>query len=74
MEDYKIGAGLVFAIFVMLCMVSLGFFIGFYWLISLLAGFKFSLIVPIIIWLVVLLLSIVVQIVGVKLLKGLLKQ
>lgn len=70
MEDYKIGAGLAFVVFVMLCVISLGFFIGLYWLISLLVGFKFSLIVPVIAWLVVFLLNIVVQIIGAKMQRG----
>lgn len=69
MEDYKISAGLAFVVFVMLCIVSLGLFIGLYWLISLLVGFKFSLIVPVIAWLVVFLLNLVVQIIGTKLSK-----
>lgn len=69
MEDYKISAGLAFVVFVMLCIVSLGLFIGLYWLISLLVGFKFSLIVPVIAWVVVFLLNLVVQIIGSKLSK-----
>lgn len=66
MEDYKIGAGLAFVIFIIFCVISIGFFIGLYWLISLLVGFKFSLIVPVIAWLVVFLLNLVVQIIGSK--------
>ena len=66
MEDYKIGAGLAFVIFVIFCVISIGFFIGLYWLISLLVGFKFSIIVPVIAWLVVFLLNLVVQIIGSK--------
>ena len=69
MKDYKISAGLAFAVFIMLCVISLGLFIGLYWLISLLVGFKFSLIVPVIAWLVVFFLNLVVQIIGSKLLK-----
>ena len=69
MEDYKISAWLAFVVFVMLCIVSLGFFIGLYWLISLLVGFKFSLIVPVIAWLFVFFLNLVVQTIGSKLSK-----
>lgn len=69
MEDYKIDAGLVFIIVVMLCVISLDFFIGFYWLISMLVGFKFRLIVPIAIWLIISFLNLVVQIIGSKLSK-----
>ena len=69
MEDYKIGDGLAFVVFVILCVISLGFFIGLYWLISLLVGFKFSLIVPVIAWVVVFLLNLAVQIIGSKLSK-----
>ena len=69
MEDYKIGDGLAFVVFVILCVISLGFFIGLYWLISLLVGFKFSLIVPVIAWVVVFLLNLAVQIIGTKLSK-----
>lgn len=69
MEDYKISAGLAFVVFVMLCVISLGLFIGFYWLISLLVGFKFSLIVPVVAWLIIFLLNLAVQIIGSKLSK-----
>ncbi len=69
MEDYKISAGLAFVVFVMLCVISIGLFIGFYWLISLLVGFKFSLIVPVVAWLIIFLLNLAVQIIGSKLSK-----
>lgn len=69
MKDYKIDAGLAFVVFVMLCVISLGLFIGLYWLISLLVGFKFSLIVPVVAWLIIFLLNLVVQIIGSKLSK-----
>ena len=69
MKDYKISVGLVFVVFVILCVISLGLFIGLYWLISLLVGFKFNLIVPVVAWLIIFLLNLVAQIIGSKLSK-----
>lgn len=62
MEDYKIGAGLAFVIFIIAGVTSLGFLIGLYWIGCLLLGVKFSLIVPTVIWLAIFTLSIVASI------------
>lgn len=62
MEEYKFGAGLVFAIFVIAGVTSLGFLIGLYWIGCLLLGVKFSLIIPTVIWLAIFTLSIVASI------------
>lgn len=74
MEEYKFGVGLAFVIFIIASAISLGLFVGFYWLISLIVGFKFSLIVPVVAWLIIFLLNLVVQIIGTKVSKGFLKQ
>lgn len=62
MEEYKIGAGLVFAVFAIAGVTSLGFLIGLYWIGCLLLGVKFSLIVPTVFWLAIFTLSIVASI------------
>lgn len=62
MEEYKIGVGLVFAVFVIAGVTSLGFLIGLYWIGCLLLGVKFSLIVPTVFWLAIFTLSIVASI------------
>lgn len=62
MEEYKIGVGLVFAIFVIAGVTSLGFLIGLYWIGCLLLGVKFSLIIPTVVWLAIFTLSIVASI------------
>lgn len=63
MEEYKIGAGLVFAIFAIVSVTSLGFIIGLYWIGCLLLGVKFSLIIPTVFWLAIFTLNIVASIV-----------
>ena len=62
MEEYRFGVGLVFAIFAIVSVTSLGFIIGLYWIGCLLLGVKFSLIIPTVFWLAIFILSIVASI------------